>query len=266
MGQLAWRRALAIGLLMIGEVSVATAQTLYDDFAGTQLNPNLWAGTEQILQRPGSLDSVRTVKAGRLWLGTSQAGNLGTGAQTASSRHRVRAIAAGGNNLGMGASFQLLKAEAQGCAQATTAPAEARVGINALLFNDGSSNVSSDQTGDVGVTLMAIQRSDLNRPIAEGALVRCTNSSCTVTETLMEASGIVQAGAILLLAWQWEPSSNAVAVRVNDGVVTLPYTQTPVRILDYRAIEAWAVVPGCMEGARSSATALSAVDDVFVIP
>jgi hypothetical protein len=253
-------------LLLIGEVPIATAQSLYDDFAGVQLNPNLWAGTEQILQRPGSLDSIRTVKAGRLWLGTSLVGNLGAGAQIASSRHRVRAIAPGANNVGMAANFQLHKAEAQGCTQPATAPAEARRGINALLFNDGSSDVSSNNTGDVGVTLMVVQRSDLVIPIVEGALLRCSNSSCTEAETLIEASGTVQAGDVLILAWQWEPSANAVVVRVNNGVVALPYTQTPVRILNYRAIEVWAVVPGCLEGARSSVTALSAVDNVFVIP
>jgi hypothetical protein len=266
MAQLVWIRAMVVGLLVLSAASVATAQTLYDDFAGNRIDPDLWIGAEEIQQRPGSLDSIRTVKAGRLWLGTKLEGNVGAGALIASSRQRVRAIATGGNNLGMGASFQVIKAQTQGCAQPGTAPAQARAGLNAIIFNDGSSAVATDKTGDIGVVVLVISRSDLSTPIAEGMLFRCRDADCAATDTVAEVSGSLQAEADVFLAWQWEPSANQVVVRANENVVALPYAQTPIRPLTFRSLEAWVVVPGCPEGTRASASSVTAVDNVFVLP
>jgi hypothetical protein len=178
----------------------------------------------------------------------------------------VRAVATGVSNLGMGANFQLIKAQTDGCAQPGLAPAQARAGLNAILFNDGSSAVTSDKTGDIGVVVLLIHRSDLSTPIAEATLFRCSDPECTATETLAEASGPLQAEGDVFLAWQWLPADNHVVVWADDNVIALPYTQPFIRLLSFRAIEAWVVIPGCPEGARSSAMAVAVVDNVFVVP
>jgi hypothetical protein len=265
MVQSTWMRALVVGLLLMSAAAVVPAQTVYDDFAGNRIDPDLWSGVEEIQQSHG-LDSLRTVKAGRLWLGATLVGNLGAAAPTASGRQRVRAVATGVNNLGMGANFQAIKAQTQGCTPPGTTPALARAGLNAILFNDGSSAVSSDKTGDIGVVVFVVYRSDLNIPIAQAELFRCSDPECTATEALAEVSGPLQGEGDVFLAWQWLPSNNHVVVRADDNVVALPYAQTPIRPLSFRSIEALVAAPGCPDGARSSATAVTAVGNVFVIP
>jgi hypothetical protein len=267
MTRVRWIYMMAIGTILMTMASLTSAQTSYDTFPGNRINANLWFGREQILNGPGALDTIRSVKGGRLFLGAEMVGALSSSAQVRVHRQQLRPLRAGSENLGMAATFHLIAAQARGCSSAGTLPAQARAGLSAALFNDGSSSGAGDQSGDIGVVVLLNQRSDLTVPIAEASLFRCTNAECSPADTLIEVVfGAVTLRQDVLVAWQWLRDASLVAVRVNDTVMTLPYTQAVGRLVSFRGLEAWVVAPPCPEGEPSFARSVTAVDNVFVIP
>lgn len=262
-----WISITVMGMILITTASMVSAQTLYDAFPGSRINPDLWFGTEQIVNSSGGLDTIRSVKGGRLFLGAEMVGALSASGQVRVHRQRLRSRQAGAGNLGMAATFRMIAAQVQGCASANTSPAQARVGLSAALFNDGSRSGSGDQTGDIGVVVLLNQRSDLGVPIAEASLYRCASADCNATDDLLHiVIGTVALHQDVLVAWQWVPDFSMVAVRINDTVISLPYTQAVGPLVPFRAIEAWVLAPPCPEGNPSYARAVAAVDNVYVVP
>lgn len=63
-----WIYITVMRMILLTTASMVSAQRLYDAFPGNRINPDLWFGTEQIVNSSGGLDTIRSVKGGTVIL------------------------------------------------------------------------------------------------------------------------------------------------------------------------------------------------------
>jgi hypothetical protein len=269
--QLATRRraglAVVLGVLLSGALTPAAAQVaLYEDWAAERIDPARW--------RPSSLSSaayevVRLISGGQLLQGLRVYGaprnDLGT--QSASN---VLGFALGDFTAvqwDMAVQSYLL----QGCSTGFP-PSALQIGMQMLLFNDGSSPGAGDATGNVDARLLLARASDSSAAPqvleARALVTRCNVPDCSTRAMLGPVTmGEVLLGQLNTFRIIWDAPGNQVVFQRNaDPQVVLPYV-VPV-VTPLRGGRMWTVTgigANCTASPRPFAEVFATLDNIFVI-
>jgi hypothetical protein len=180
---------LAVALLTALAGPAHAGFTLYDDFAGAEIDPEKWAGNslEGTFDAP-TAETVRAVENGALRVGLVSWGGNASNTGSVRSRQGLLMTQLGTPGTpsfitGLGAKVTVHGAEAQDCAAnpESALPSRGRTQIIGAFFNDGSGDVN-DRTGDI-LALIQLQKERTGANQIVAAFVRCSDATCSSTVT-----------------------------------------------------------------------------------
>ena len=200
----------------------------YDAFSGDRINPDRWIalGTD-----PFTLDVVRAVGSGVLWLGNRSYGDRSvTGGRV---RHDVRLQFANSNAIhSIAGLFQVTALDLVGCSAPSGTSTQVEVRIDGYFFNDGSSSGAGDATGDIWIQLRLDRSTSSGLPAGRmrvtSNVFHCQDSRCdTGPDLFFDATslGTVGIGEPVLLAVLWD-ADNDRFIFARNGFPALVYSYT----------------------------------------
>jgi len=186
-------RPLLLTLLFIVSLLAALAApshaqfTLYDNFAGGIIDPDLWQGhsTEGSFGAP-TTEFIRIVENSALRLALTSWGDTTSNTNSTLTRRGVQfkqlgTLGGSGSIIGVRYKLTTTNAAVEDCA-ANTAGGLARAQFLGWFFNDTQSTPSSDATGNIIAGINVTKLTDGSNRI-EPVFVRCMNSGCITTTT-----------------------------------------------------------------------------------
>ena len=223
---------IVIALAVLASAAVSEAQlVLYDDFSSRIIDPAKWLGTDASggLANP-TTEITRRIELGKLRLRLNQYGLTNSNSGTSGGQVRL-AFANPVPITTIQASLIVLSGEALFCPTNAGVSVRSRAQIVGSFFNDGSSTVAGDRTGDVLGTIQLVADPTLG-DIIQAVISRCPDASCSSATTLSAQTFIM--GWVpylpLTLTLTWDAAHDQFVYTLKPVLgraetITLPYTQ-----------------------------------------
>jgi len=276
------RRSRIMGVLavLLGAMAfypaVGQAQLeLYDNFSGTQINPDKWNGAESFTSSSGNpnAEAQRYITGQKLRVALTTFGDVTSNTGDRSGRFGLSfpnptPITA------MQASVTVRQAMAQDC-PANTAVSRARAQLIGAFFNDGTSPGAGNRIGDI---LAGIQKEQSHDGFLIRAFInRCTDSGCGSSSSAVPSQTFPtpwQIGRADTLLVQWDPANNRFLYEVNPGTsreesltLTYPLSDGLPPVTNFKNIRASNNGANCMPpGVRTKVVMDARFDNVKLNP
>lgn len=217
-GKLVVVLAVLFGALVLYPAVGQAQLELYDNFSGTQINPDKWNGTESFTSSSGNpnAEAQRFISGQKLRVALTTYGDA-----TSNSGGRFGRFGLSFPNptpiTAMQASMTVKQAMAQDCTANTDTTSRATAQLIGAFFNDGTSPGSGNRIGDILATIEKRQSRDGLQ--IRASISRCTDSGCgnssTVVAQVFPTSWKIGKADTLFI--QWDPANNRFLYEVNPG-------------------------------------------------